>query len=326
MRTKFLCAVLALFVCAQAEAKVTDGPVRLGAMKFLTRTEGVTETQAAAVGDVFARMLTNSKTITVVERDQLENVAGEIAKAQSGMITDETAVQVGKIAGCNYMLIGAVTRYEHSTSATDLFIWGWRQYSALATIDVRVVDVETTKVVLSLSESGTTMQKGTTLNFYGMNDKKNMDFAGLEAGAVADAASRLGFKLREIMTGEFQQVLEPGKKDIVISLGMSGGAQLGSLYRVYVDGREIHGPDGSSLGHEMNDIAVVKITKLQPEFSTAVIAAKGAGNLALVHKGDKIFPVAQDELQEMIKAKVFPKSRPKEVKLDSDLQDFLKRK
>ena len=326
MRTKFLCAVFALLVCAEADAKVTDGPVRLGVMKFLSRTEGVSETQAAAVGDVFARMLTNSKTITVVERDQLENVAGEIAKAQSGMITDETAVQVGKIAGCNYMLIGAVTRYEHSSSATDLFIWGWRKYSALATIDVRVVDVETTKVALSLSESGTTSQKGTTLNFYGMNDKKNMDFAGLEAGAVADAASRLGFKLREIMTGEFQQVLEPGNKDIVISLGMSGGAQLGSLYRVYVDGREIHGPDGNSLGHEMNDIAVVKITKLQPEFSTAVIAAKGAGNLSLVRKGDKIFPVAQDEMQQMIKEKVFPKSRPKEVKLDSDLEEFLKRK
>ncbi|MBQ7155741.1 MAG: hypothetical protein IJR85_09340 [Synergistaceae bacterium] len=326
MKAKFLCAVLALFVCSCSEAAITDGPVRLGVMKFLTRTEGVTETQAAAVGDVFARMLTNSKTITVIERDQLENVAGEIARGQSGMITDETAVQIGKIAGCNYMLIGAVTRYEHSTSATDLFIFGWRKYHALATIDVRVVDVETTKVVLSLSESGTTMQKGTTMNFYGMNDKKNMDFAGLEAGAVADAASRLGFKLREIMTGEYQQVLEPGNKDIVISLGMSGGAQLGSLYRVYVDGREIHDADGNSLGHEMNDIAVVKISKLQPGFSTAVIAAKGAGNLGLVRKGDKIFPIAQDELQEMIKAKVFPKSRPKEVKIDSDLEDFLKRK
>ena len=328
MRTKLclLCAVLCVLVCSQAEARITDGPVRLGVMKFLTRTEGVSEAQAASVGDVFARMLTNSKTITVIERDQLENIAGEIAKAQSGMITDETAVQIGKIAGCNYMLIGAVTRYEHSSSATDLFIWGWRKYSALATIDVRVVDVETTKVVLSLSESGTTMQKGTTLNFYGMNDKKNMDFAGLEAGAVADAASRLGFKLREIMTGEYQQVLEPGNKDIVISLGMSGGAQLGSLYRVYTDGREIHDADGNSLGHEMNDIAVVKISKLQPGFSTAVIAAKGAGNLGLIRKGDKVFPIAQDELEQMIKAKAFPKSRPKEVKLDSDLDDFLKRK
>ena len=327
MKAKFLCAVCVIFclTASGAYAAITDEPVRLGVMKFLTRTEGVSETQAAAVGDVFARMLTSSQTITVIERDQLENIAGEIARGQSGMITDETAVQIGKIAGCNYMLIGAVTRYEHSTSTTDLFIFGWRKYYALATIDVRVVDVETTKVVLSLSETGTTTQKGTTLNFYGMNDQKKMDFAGMEAGAIADAASRLGFKLRESLTGESIQVLEPGKKEIVVSLGMNSGAQVGSLYRVYTDGREIRDAKGNSLGREMNDIAVVKITKLQPEFSNAVIAAKNAGNLALVRRGDKIFPVAQDEMQAMIKNKVFPKSRPKEVKLDQDLQDFLNR-
>ena len=75
----------------------------------------------------------------------------------------------------------------------------------------------------------------------------------------------------------------------------------------------------------LNDIAVVKIIKVQPEFSMASLAAKGAGNLSLVKRGDKIFPVAQDEMQEMIKNKVFPKSRPKEVKLDNDLKDFLGR-
>lgn len=326
MKAKNLCVLCIIFclTASGAYAAITDEPVRLGVMKFLTRTEGVTEAQAAAVGDVFARMLTSSKTITVIERDQLENIAGEIARGQSGMITDETAVQIGKVAGCNYMLIGAVTRYEHSASTTDLFIFGWRKYYALATIDVRVVDVETTKVVLSLSESGTTTQKGTTLNFYGMNNKKDMDFKGMEAGAIADAASRLGFKLRETLTGESVQVLEPGKKEIVVSLGMNGGAQIGGLYRVYTEGREIRDAEGNSLGREMNDIAVVKITKLQPEFSNAVIAAKNAGNLSLVRRGDKIFPIAQDEMQAMIKNKVFPKSRPKEVKLDKDLQDFLK--
>ena len=320
----FVLCVIFCLTASGAYAEVTDEPVRLGVMKFLTRTEGVSETQAAAVGDVFARMLTSSKTITVIERDQLENVAGEIARGQSGMITDETAVQIGKIAGCNYMLIGAVTRYEHSASTTDLFIFGWRKYYALATIDVRVVDVETTKVVLSLSESGTTTQKGTTLNFYGMNDKKNMDFKGMEAGAVADAASRLSFKLREALTGEYIEVLDAGKKEIVVNFGMNNGAQVGGLYRVYTDGREIRGSKGKSLGREMNDIAVVKINKVQPEFSNAVIASKKAGNLALVRRGDKIFPVTQEEMQAMIENKVFPKSRPKEVKLDSDLEEFLK--
>ena len=323
MKRTALCVMLCL-ICSGAEAAITDGSVRLGVMKFLTRAEGVTEAQAAAVGDVFARMLTSSKTITVIERDQLDQIASEQKMNMSGMITDDTAVQIGKIAGCNYMLIGAVTRYEHTSSTTDLFIFGWRKYYALATIDVRVVDVETTKVVLSLSETGTTTQKGTTLNFYGMNDKEKMDFKGMEAGAISDAASRLGYKLRESLTGEHLQVLDAGSKEVVVSLGMNGGAQIGSLYRVYTDGREIRDADGNSLGREMNDIAVIKITKLQPEFSNAAIAAKNAGNLSLVRRGDKIFPVTLEEMQQMIKNKVFPKSRPKEVKLDEDLQNFLR--
>ena len=59
--------------------------------------------------------------------------------------------------------------------------------------------------------------------------------------------------------------------------------------------------------------------------ATVRIDEQLCGNLSLVKRGDKIFPVAQDEMQEMIKNKVFPKSRPKEVKLDNDLKDFLGR-
>ena len=54
---------LLVLSAVSAEAAITNGAVRLGVMKFLTRTEGVTEIQAAAVGDVFARMLTSSKTL-----------------------------------------------------------------------------------------------------------------------------------------------------------------------------------------------------------------------------------------------------------------------
>ena len=323
MKKIALCVCVLFLVCSGAEAAIVSGQVRLGIMKFLARSEGVTETNAAGIGDIFARMLTSSKTITVIERDQLEAIASEQKLSLSGMVNDDTAVQIGKIAGCNYMLIGAVTRYEQTNNTTDLWIFGWRKYHALVTLDVRVVDVETSKVVLSLSETGTTTQKGSKLNWYGINNKDKMDFKGMEAGAIADAASRLGYKLRDSLTGEYIQVLEPGRNEIVISLGMNGGAQIGGLYRVYVEGREIYDADGNSLGHEMNDIAVVKITKLQPGFSNAVIAAKDAGSLALVHKGDKIFPVAQDEMQAMIKNKVFINSRPRKSR-NPDLEKFLR--
>lgn len=325
MNRKIFCALLAL-VCLfsfKAEAAVSGSNIRLGVMKFLSRAEGVSADHAAAVGDVFARMLTSSKTISVIERDQLDAIASEHKLVMSGMITEQSAVQIGKLAGCQYMLLGSVTNLEKSGSSTNIWLWGTSKYSAVATIDVRVVNVETSEVVLSLSETGTSSQTGTTLNIYGMTTEK-VKLEGMEAGAIADATSRLSLKVREALTGEYAQVLEAGGKEITLSIGGTSGAQHGKLFRVYVDGPEIHDADGSSLGHKMNDIAVVKIVDVQRDFSIAESAGKGAGNVNLIRRGDKIYPVTPEELQSLIKRKNFPSSRPKEMQLDSDMEEFLK--
>ena len=309
---RLIVCVLALFIaCAGAEAAIVDNQVRLGILKFQPKAEGITEIQAASIGDIFTRILAGSKTIIAVERDQLENIANEHKLSMSGLVTDDTAIRLGKILGCNYMLIGSVTRYEHSVSTIDLWMVAKKKERAVVTIDARIVDVETTKVVLSLSETGTNTQKGSVLNFYGLSDKDKMDFKGIEAGAIADAVSRLAFKLRENLTGEYIDVRKPGSKEILISLGQRNGAQLGGLYRVYAEGQEIFDAEGKSLGREMHDIAIVKITKLQQEFSNAALAKGGAGRLALIQKGDKIYPVTEEEMESMIANKVFPEERPR---------------
>ena len=323
MKKKIFLCLFACLISIRADAALPEKQVRLGVMKFLSRTEGLSADHAAAVGDVFARMLTSSKTISVIERDQLDAIASEHKLIMSGMVTDESAVKIGKIAGCQYMILGAVTNIEKSESSTNVFIFGTSKYSAVATIDVRVVDVETTEVKLSLSETGTSSQKGTSFNFYGLtNDKLALE--GMEAGAIADAASRLSLKVREALTGEHAQVIDADSKEVTLSLGATGGAQYGKLFRVYVDGTEIFDADGNSLGHKMNDIAVVKIVDVQRDFSIAETAGKGAGNISLVRRGDKIYPVTPEELQSLIKRKAFPKSRAQETKKNSELDDFLK--
>ena len=297
--------------------------IRLGVMKFLGRAEGVPDEQAAVVGDVFARMLTSSKTITVIERDQLDAIASEHKLALSGSVTDETAVQIGKIAGCQYMLLGAVTNLAQKQSATDLWMFSTSKNTAIATIDVRVVNVETSEVKLSLSESGMSSQKGTIFNFYGMTNTK-LNLKGMEAGAIADAASRLSFKVREALTGEYAQVIETGSKEITLGIGATGGAQIGKFFRVYVDGTEIFDSNGNSLGHKMNDIAVVKIVDVQQDLSIAGAVDKTTGNISLIRKGDKIYPITPEEIQNLVKRKAFPKSRARQTNTNPELEEFLK--
>lgn len=328
MARKFFVAffVLVLLISSSSEAAETVKPLRIGVMRFLARTDGISADHAAAIGDIFARILTNSKTITVIERDQLDTLASEYRLSTSGMLTDETAIQIGKIAGCQYMLLGAVTEYYMRGSQTDFWVVKKTNHEARVTIDVRVVNVETTEVIMSLSEKGEASHKETysQLPYTGIAIK-NADISGVEAEAISDAASRLSYKVREALTGEYNQILEADGKEVTLSIGLTSGVQQGKLYRVYVDGKEIFDAHGKSLGKKMNDIAVVKIIDVQKEFSIAGIAGKGAGNIKLIHRGDKIYPITNEEFSSMVKRKVFPKSRPKEVKLDREMEEFLRR-
>ena len=331
MKRVIVCMLLLCVLCSCADAAVVDGQVRLGILTFKTKAEGISEAQAAAIGDIFTRMLTGSKTITVVEREQIAAVDDEQKMSMEGLITDDTASRLGKRIGCNYMLIGAVTGYEQSSKETDLWLVRQVKYYATVTIDARIINVDTTKVVLSLSETGTTTHKGEEVNLphIGINSKEGlrekMILQGIAGGAINEAISHLAFKLRENLTGEYIEVVKLGSPEISIGLGERNGALNGGFYRVYAQGREIYDAEGKSLGHEIHDLAVVKITNVQDEFSNAVLAAKSAGNLALIRKGDKVSPVTQDEMQTMIKNKVFIKSRPKSSPQNSEREKLRRR-
>lgn len=326
MRKKNLVIVILLVILFNARASYgasnnnNNNIVRMGVMKFLNRAEGVTDQQAAAVGDIFARMLTNSKSIAVIERDQLEAIASEHRLSVSGLVDADSAVRIGKIAGCQYMLLGAVTNLAKKGTQTNLWLWGQTNQEATATIDVRVVDVETTEVILSLSETGKSSQSGSTFNFYGMTNE-TVDLAGMEAGAIAEATSKLGFKIREALTGEYPQVLTAGGRDITLNVGATSGAQKGAYWRVYTDGEEIHDVDGTLLGRKMNNIAIVRIAEVQTDFSIANIP-EGGGKAEVVRRGDKIQPITQSDAKDLIKQKAFPKERPRQ-RLGEDFDEYL---
>ena len=208
-----------------------------------------------------------------------------------------------------------------------LWLWGTKNEEASATIDVRVVNVETSEVVLSLSETGTASMSGKNFNFYGMT-KDEAELIGMEAGAINAATSRLGFKVRETLTGEYAQVLEAGGKEITLNVGRTSGVTNGSLYRIYTDGAEIRNTNGKSLGRKVNTIAVVKVVDAQNDFSIANVE-KGCGDPKLIQRGDKVSPIYASEAKDLISRKAFPKSRPVAKSAEStqsveDLRERLK--
>ena len=273
--------------------------LRLGVMKFLSRAEGVSDKQAEAIGDIFARILANSKAITVVERDRLDEIANEHQLLKEGRFEDEAVIELGKLMSCQYMLLGAVTNLERKTTETDLWLVSEKKQSVSATLDIRVVDVTTSKIVLSFSESGSSSQKGSGFNFYGFQTN-DQNFTGIEIPAIAEAVSRAGFKIRETYGNEYAQVVDVSAKEITINAGEDWGISSGALFEIYSEGAEVFNIDGTSMGKKRNPLALVKVTSVQKDFCVAEVVKNG-GRASNVRRGNKIRPVTQKEAEDLKK-------------------------
>ena len=115
--------------------------------------------------------------IRLMERKQLETIIGEQKLGSSGLVDDSTAVQMGKLIGCQYMVTGKVTRFAYKKSG---FSTGWGVSALLnkvnpnagaanevagdvkmskatfsGRLDVRLIDVKTGEILAVAKEDGT---------------------------------------------------------------------------------------------------------------------------------------------------------------------------
>lgn len=314
---KILCLACVIIFCA-VQAAVADEPIRLGVVKFVSRTEGVTDKQAEAIGDEFSRMLANSKAIILLERYRLDDVLREHHMTQEGRIKDGEAVVLGKIAGCRYMLMGAVTGLE--TKDTERVFVGIEdtEREVYATIDVRIIDVQTSEVVASFSETGRVSRKTGGGGIWIVNVKPGKS-SGAEEAAVERAVSAVCFRIREKLAGEYVRIIKVGARSgnwPVIDAGSNWGIVPGDLLCIYAEGSDIRDREGNSLGKMLDPIAVVEAENVQKEL-TSVKPYKRDGKSGLlqnVRKGDVVKPITNEEAENLVKRNVFPGKKGRKAK------------
>ena len=291
---------------------------RIGVMGFLNKAQGMSDYQAAAITDIFTRMIANSKKIAVIERERLEDIGREHRLSMSGLVDTNMAVQIGRLAGCQYMIFGSITQFESKQSSFGFGgLINTTTYTANVTIDMRIVNVTTGEVVLSMAETGTAKEDATSFSNSYISASEGTAISGIEAKAVEDAVTKLGVRVRETVADEYMQVLSAGGREVTLSVGATSGARKGALYRVYSEGQAVYDMDGNVLGRKTNTIAVVQIIDVQTGFSTAR-GVKEGGDPSLIRRGDKIAPISSSEARDLAKRKEFPKSRPRSP-LGSDI-------
>ena len=297
---KKLVCVLAVMLCLVASQAGASDRIRIGVLKF-QNSSGVEPYYAGTIGDTFAQMLGVSEKLSVMGPDQLSLIAAQNNVALSGYVSRETAQEIGKIANCRYVVVGTVTSFKRKATSGGVWIAGSHKEEASAEADIRVYDTETGDTVLSDSASGKASQSGSYVVIYGISSGQS-DLSGMDAGAISEVTSKLSLSVRDKIAGDSPKVTAKGAKEVTLDLGTLGGANKGSLYRIYA---------GSS--SRPSNFAVVKITDAKSDYSKAVLAdAKTAGSLSIVQKGDKIYPINAEEFKALQKKKgAFTKSRPR---------------
>ena len=298
--------------------------VRLGVMKFENRASGLSEQQAAAVTDIFTYVMANTKIIAPIEREQLEAIGREHKINMSGLVDPKMALEVGKLAGCEYMIFGAVTQLDEEAHETRLGKYlTTHSLEAHATIYARIVNVNTGEVVLSDSASASARKSGSDL---GTSDAgvTSISLSSAKHEAVTNTAMLLAKKVREAIRkdigGEAPHVISVNGKEVRINQGASSGLMAGDLYRVYSEGKEITDTDGTVLDREIINIAVLQVQDVYPNYSTARVynisgflsSTKKGGKVELIQPNDMMSFLTEDEAENLMSRKgTFISSRPK---------------
>ncbi|MCL1875454.1 MAG: CsgG/HfaB family protein [Synergistaceae bacterium] len=299
--------LLLLIMCATPAMSAQSDRIRIGVLGFESKAHGVSQRQAEIITDIFTRQLANSKTIAVYEREQLAKVGSEIKLSMSGLVDMNTAIEVGRIVGVRYILLGSVTELSQKASGGFIPIMGigigGTTSEARATIDVRIIDTETSEIRLALSETGLSSSSSSAVSFQGVTFAES-EFGGLEARAIADATNRLAHQIRSILGGESSHVVSMSSDGVVIDVGSTMGAKEGSLYLVYADGKTIRGMNDEIIGQEKISLAVIKVKEVSGAHSTCTVAPPSDSKM--IRRGDKIEPITAAKAKNM----KFATSRP----------------
>ena len=156
---KFVCMVV-LLLPANCFAGLHDYP-NIAILDFTNKagvSEELTLQDGAIVNEFMVEELIDSDRFSVIEREQLQAILNEHSLNLSGVIDPSTAVQIGRLCGVEYLVYGSITGLSLKTGMVDVTSGrtgiGGKKNKVIANINVRVIDVETARIVLAARGEG----------------------------------------------------------------------------------------------------------------------------------------------------------------------------
>lgn len=164
------------------------------------------------VGEGMADMLTTelvkSGEYIVVERQELDVVLQEQKLGLSGLVTAQSAAEIGKLLGVELAVVGAVTEFGYKDNRTGGRVQGLRvgvsNQSATVGIDCRLVNTTTGEIINAENVRKEQSTKGLSVETpqVGFRDQKNFD-ESLVGKAAREAVEEIVGMVNKSMPAQY---------------------------------------------------------------------------------------------------------------------------
>jgi curli biogenesis system outer membrane secretion channel CsgG len=294
MTTAFvvLCAVFAVSTAsAQPAAAQQAAPKkRIAVAKFDTIGSFSAEYGTWDIGGGLAAQLTTalieSGQFIIIERAELATVLREQEMAKQGVVSKETASQVGKMLGSQLLIAGAVTEFEQQAGGGGLRLGigsgifggalGGTSTNGIVGMDIRLIDTTTGQVLSShraegkVSQSGVSADVGVKFMTFG-GDAFNKTPLGLATRqAIVQGVGLITKSMEKVpWTG---RVVEVAGDQVYVNAGTTTGLKAGDVFTVTAVVRELTDPSsGAVLGIVEEKRGDIEVVNVQEKFSVAVM-------------------------------------------------------
>lgn len=203
--------------------------------------------------------LVQNKNYTVVERSALDRIFQELGLQNSGVVDSSSAIEIGKLSGADYTLIGNVVSADVMPFNNVLYTG----HKAKIKFALRIVDNKTGVILVS------DIVEGSQSEMTQQNMRPNVE--NLLTAASTEAAHKVMDKMNDLnpLSGT---VISVSGKMVYFDLGLDDGVKVGDIYTVYKEGKMLmHPVTGEVLGVEEDVIGAIKICEVKPNYAVGEI-------------------------------------------------------
>ena len=258
------------------------------------------------ITDLLITGLVNNGTFSVFERQALDKLMTEQNFSNSNRADPSTAAKLGKMAGVDYIIIGAITQFGNETKKQNIGGGGGNWHGvgvggighsnskAEVGISARIVNVNTGEIVAVAEGSGESSRSSTSLLGGGGNwggfGGGNVNFGSsnfqqtiigeatkaavdqLSANLVADAPK---LTVAAVKVNGVVAAVDSGQ--IILNLGSDAGVKVGDQFEVVRVTKEIKDPTtGEVIRRLTTTVGIIKATDVNAK-SAVCVPVSGSG-------------------------------------------------